>query len=196
MSRPPPPGVTLAVIPARGGSRRIPRKNIRLFYGKPIINYSIDAAKQTGLFENVIVSTEDTEIASIARARGARIHHRAPELADDITGTQEVVRAALEGWKFANSRKRAGLVCCIYATAPMLQAYDLTVGLALLARAPYAYVHGIYYWGRAEAFLADVPLSEGVEVPYPPERYIDINTEDDWRKAEKMYRARKEEMAA
>lgn len=191
MSRPKLP-VNLAIIPARGGSKRIPLKNIRPFYGKPIIGYSIAAAKQSGLFGKVIVSTDDKRIGSYAISRGASLHHRPRELADDITGTQEVVRNVLEWWRLKARSDRPELVCCIYATAPMLQPADLTYGLAMLARAPYAYVHGIYYWGHAEAFLNEVPLSDGVEVPYPSERYIDINTEDDWRKAETMYRLRKE----
>lgn len=196
MSRPITKMPTLAVIPARGGSKRIPRKNIRLFRGRPILAYSIRAAQRSDLFDHVVVSTEDAEIAEIAAKYKAKVHHRPRELADDITGTQEVMRAALEWWQLSHRHERPNLACCIYATAPMLQPYDLTYGLALLARAPYAYVHGIYYWGLAESFLADVPLSEGIEVPYPAERYIDINTEDDWRKAQLMYRAMKEEEVA
>lgn len=184
--------MNLAIIPARGGSRRIPRKNIREFYGKPILAYSIEAAKQSGLFDSVVVSTEDAEIAGVAKKFGAKIHHRSRALADDITGTQDVARAALEWWPLAHRHEKPNLACCIYATAPMLLPFDLTAGLALLARAPYAYVHGYYYWGRAEAFLNDVPLSEGVEVPFPQGRYIDINDESDWDRATKMYRVMKE----
>lgn len=90
----------VAVIPARGGSKRIPRKNIKPFHGKPLIAYSIEAALKSGLFEQVIVSTDDEEIAQIAQEYGAKVPFLRPkELADDYCGTQEVVSHALSELK-------------------------------------------------------------------------------------------------
>lgn len=123
----------IAVIPARGGSKRIPRKNIRLFCGKPIMAYSISAAQQTGLFDQIVVSTDDEEIASVARACGATTPFVRPRaIADDFTGTNAVVKHAI-GW-FNGQGHDITLACCIYATAPLLEArfiqdgYDALVG--------------------------------------------------------------------
>ena len=86
----------VAIIPARGGSKRIPRKNIKDFHGKPLIAYSIEAALASGLFEKVLVSTDDDEIAEVARSYGAEVPFIRPkELSDDFTGTGEVVKHAL-----------------------------------------------------------------------------------------------------
>lgn len=121
----------LAVIPARGGSKRIPRKNIRPFGGKPMIAWSIEAALASGCFDRVIVSTDDAEIAEVARRCGAEVPFmRPPELSDDHTGTIPVIAHAIrceqEQGRFATG------VCCVYATAPFLHAEDLVQGLALL----------------------------------------------------------------
>lgn len=110
----------LCVIPARGGSKRIPRKNIKLFYGKPMIAWSIEAAKSSNCFEHIVVSTEDEEIAEIAKEWGASVPFLRPkELADDYTTTREVIKHSLE-----ECQKIFGefeYLCCIYATAPFLQ---------------------------------------------------------------------------
>jgi pseudaminic acid cytidylyltransferase len=121
----------LAVIPARGGSKRIPRKNIKSFCGKPIIAWSIEAALQSGYFDEVIVSTDDPEIADVARQWGAGVPFMRPAaLADDHTGTIPVVRQTIE-W-FRQRGKSPAEVCCIYATAPFIRADDLHRGLDLL----------------------------------------------------------------
>jgi N-acylneuraminate cytidylyltransferase len=128
----------VAVIPARGGSRRIPRKNIRLFCGRPMLAWTIDAARASGLFERVIVSTEDEEVAAVARDWGAETpFRRATALADDLTGTGPVVadatRWALDaGWSL-------DAVCCLYATAPFLASDDLHRGLAALLDGSWSY---------------------------------------------------------
>jgi pseudaminic acid cytidylyltransferase len=112
--------VKIAVIPARGGSKRIPRKNIRIFCGKPIIAYSISAAHETGLFDHIVVSTDDEEIASVAREFGATTPFIRPkEIADDFTGTNAVVKHAV-GW-FAEQGHEVAHACCVYATAPLIQ---------------------------------------------------------------------------
>ena len=109
----------LAVIPARGGSKRIPRKNIKPFYGRPMISYSIQAALDSGLFDAVIVSTDDDEIAEVARSCGAEIPFMRPaELANDYAGTGAVVVHAID-W-YAQKGQPFDACCCIYATAPLI----------------------------------------------------------------------------
>ncbi|MFJ1258962.1 pseudaminic acid cytidylyltransferase [Cupriavidus sp. CuC1] len=121
----------LAIIPARGGSKRIPGKNVRPFNGKPIIAYSVEAALQSQCFDRVIVSTDDNEIAEVAASYGAEIpFKRPPELADDYATTLAVIQHALES--IAQQGKPAQVVCCIYATAPFIRPNDLRQGLDLL----------------------------------------------------------------
>jgi len=123
--------VNLAIIPARGGSKRIPRKNIRPFCGKPIIVWSIEAARASGCFDSVIVSTDDEEIAECARGAGADVPFKRPAtLSDDHTGTAAVVRHAIE-WLIEH-QQAPGYACCIYATAPFVTGADLRRGLAAL----------------------------------------------------------------
>lgn len=121
----------LAVIPARGGSKRIPRKNIKSFCGKPVIAWSIDAAIGSGLFDRVIVSTDDAEIAAVAVQHGAEVPFvRPPELSDDHCPTIPVIAHAIR-WCSLNDRPPS-VVCCLYATAPFVQPTDLQRGLELL----------------------------------------------------------------
>jgi pseudaminic acid cytidylyltransferase len=125
--------LTIAVIPARGGSKRIPRKNIRLFAGRPLIAYSIDAAIQSGCFDHVLVSTDDPEIASVAREFGAATPFTRPaDLADDHATTVPVIKHAVswvqEQWG------EVGQACCIYATAPFIRSSALTAARDLLVR--------------------------------------------------------------
>ncbi|HCJ28766.1 MAG TPA: pseudaminic acid cytidylyltransferase [Pseudomonas sp.] len=121
----------LAIIPARGGSKRIPRKNIKPFCGKPMIAWSIEAALQSGCFDQVIVSTDDAEIAKVAREHGAEVPFMRPaELSDDHTGTIPVIRHALE-W-FNCQGQSIEQACCLYATAPFVSAEDLRRGLDIL----------------------------------------------------------------
>ena len=116
--------MNLAIIPSRGGSKRIPRKNIKLFGGKPMIAYAITAAKNSGLFDHVLVSTDDAEIASIANEWGASTPFVRPaELANDFTATVPVIAHAIQacealGWSFEN-------VCCIYPGVPFIEVADL-----------------------------------------------------------------------
>lgn len=111
---------TVAIIPARGGSKRIPRKNIREFCGKPMMVWSIEAAKNSGAFDRIIVSTDDAEIRQIAIENGAEVpFERPPELSNDYAGTLPVIRHAVE-WLNANGCPVSN-ACCIYATAPFLQ---------------------------------------------------------------------------
>ncbi len=121
----------LAIIPARGGSQRIPRKNIKNFCGQPMIAWSIAAARHSGCFDRIIVSTDDTEIAEVARAHGAEAPFLRPaELSDHHTGTIPVVAHAID-WMNRHANP-IDLACCIYATAPFVQAPDLSHGLSVL----------------------------------------------------------------
>lgn len=132
----------LAVIPARGGSKRIPRKNIKLFCGKPIIAWSIEAALQSGCFDHVVVSTDDAEIAEVARQCGAQVPFMRPdELSDDRTGTIPVVRHAI-GF-FSEHEQELDQVCCIYATAPFVRATDLQHGFNTLINAGSDYAFSV-----------------------------------------------------
>lgn len=121
----------LAVIPARGGSKRIPRKNIKIFGGLPMMAWSIRAALQSRCFDRIIVSTDDAEIAQVAQAHGVEVPFVRPsELSDDHTGTIPVIAHATQ-WQNEHGTP-ATQVCCIYATAPFVRAQDLQRGLALL----------------------------------------------------------------
>ena len=122
---------TIAVIPARGGSKRIPRKNIKPFCGKPMIAYSIEAAIRAGIFDEIIVSTDDEEIADVARNAGASVPFMRPkELSDDFTATGTVVEHAI---KFLQARgDRIKFVCTIYATAPLIDEFYIKLGLEKL----------------------------------------------------------------
>ena len=128
----------LAVIPARGGSKRIPRKNIRPFCGRPMIAWSIEAALRSGCFDQVLVSTDDAEIAALAKAEGASVPFMRPaDLSDDHTGTIAVVAHAVQWHLDHGSAGHApsqapSQVCCLYATAPFVQPEHLQRGLALL----------------------------------------------------------------
>lgn len=229
--------IRVAIIPARGGSKRIPRKNLRPFAGKPIIGYSIDAAKASGLFDRIIVSTDDAEIASVAESFGAECPFIRPaELSNDFAGTGAVVKHCLQ-W-LVEQGQPADYACCIYATAPFVLADDLREGFRLLAESGKDYAFSVtsfsfpiqrairinrdglveaiwpeniavrsqdleeayhdagqFYWGRAEAFLNDVTIFSPASVPVilPRCRVQDIDTLEDWRRAELMFAAIKSE---
>lgn len=224
----------LAVIPARGGSKRIPRKNIRPFCGKPMIEWSIKAALDSAVFDHVIVSTEDAQIAEVARACGADLPFMRPAaLADDFTGTVPVITQAVDACDALFGP--ATQVCCLYATAPFVTAEDLRTGLDLLDQTGADYVFsaahfaypiqralrlggdgfahmmapeydqtrsqdlepayhdaGQFYWGTAQAWRDGLSILHGgraVMSVLPAERVQDIDTPDDWTKAEAMFRA-------
>jgi pseudaminic acid cytidylyltransferase len=227
----------LAIIPARGGSKRIPRKNIKPFGGQPMIAWSIAAAKQSGCFDRIIVSTDDAEIAQVAEAHGAEAPFvRPPELSDDHTGTIPVIAHAI-AWQNAHAHA-VTQACCIYATAPFVQAQDLQRGLNVLqtSGAQYAFSvtsyafpiqrairitpeqrvamfqperfsarsqdleeawhdAGQFYWGEASAWLAGKPLfsQDAAPVPLPRHRVQDIDTPEDWQRAEWLFKAMQRE---
>jgi pseudaminic acid cytidylyltransferase len=122
----------VAIMPARGGSKRIPRKNIRDFEGRPMLAWPLAAALESGLFDRIVVSTDDEEVAAVARATGAETpFFRPAELADDHTGVLAVMRHAI-------TALGAGIdyACLIYPTAPLLRAADLRAGYEALAACP------------------------------------------------------------
>jgi pseudaminic acid cytidylyltransferase len=125
--------VNIAVIPARGGSKRIPEKNIKPFAGKPIIAYSIIAALESNIFDRVIVSTDSSKIASVAEQFGAEVPFlRSKTLSDDFTGTDAVVFDALA--RIVTTGVTVDYICCIYATAPFIRPQDLQQGFEMLKK--------------------------------------------------------------
>ncbi len=121
----------LAIIPARGGSKRIPRKNIKDFFGQPIIKYSIDAALQSGIFDEVMVSTEDQEIADVAKKLGSEVpFFRSAEAANDNATTAEVVSEVLAEYK--KMGKEFDCFCCLYPTAPFVTSEKLKIAFKTL----------------------------------------------------------------
>lgn len=127
--------MNLCVIPARGGSKRIPRKNIKEFCGKPMIAWSIETALNSECFDEVIVSTDDAEIADIALSYGVKVPFtRPPHLSDDFATTADVMQHATQF--YLQQQKQIDYICCIYATAPFIQIEDLKKGLDKLQNNP------------------------------------------------------------
>ncbi len=222
-----------AIIPARGGSKRIPRKNIRRFAGKPMIAYAIEAARACELFDHVIVSTDDQEIADIAEGFGAKVpFRRPPELADDWTPTIPVIQHVIAAWRDLGGEITHA--CCIYPGVPFIQAADLTRGLELLKSqggegyvfpvtsfpspiqralrreengklTPFNPEHvltrtqdlepayfdaGQFYWGGVKSWMTGISIHDhGHAIVIPEWRVVDIDTEEDWTRAELLYRA-------
>jgi pseudaminic acid cytidylyltransferase len=187
-----------AIIPARGGSRRIPHKNKRAFFGRPIIEYSIEAAKQSQLFDRIVISSDDEDILKIATDNGCVASRRQAWACEDGIGTQEVARHVLEQEDAHTGRPSAA--CLIYATCPLMSVQDLHRGWsALRAEGEFAMSvsvdpladAGQFYWGWRDAFLDGKPLiaEHTTMVPIHWSRVCDINTEEDWARAERMYKA-------
>jgi pseudaminic acid cytidylyltransferase len=220
----------LAIIPARGGSKRIPRKNIKVFGGKPMIAHAITAAKESGLFDHVIVTTDDDEIAKIAHEWGGETPFMRPaDLSDDNTPTVPVIAHAIQvcksfGWDIE-------LICCIYPGVPFIKIDDIKGALALLEKSdtdysfpmtefpsaiqralkrdsigrmvpfypqyeltrtqdlePAFHDAGQFYWGTAQAWLSNPRIhSSGVGYQIPNWRVVDIDTTEDWKRAEILF---------
>lgn len=132
----------LCIIPARGGSKRIPRKNVRLFLGKPMLAYSIETAKQSGLFEEIMVSTDDEEIAEVACRYGANVPFmRSAETASDFATTADVLREVLA--KYLELGRSFDNFCCFYATAPLVQSKDVVSAFVLLQQFDFTCVYPV-----------------------------------------------------
>lgn len=225
----------VAIIPARGGSKRIPRKNIKYFHGKPMIAYSIEAARDSGCFDRIIVSTDDDEIAEVAKKYGADVPFVRPEnLSNDYAGTTPVIQHATN-WLIENNYNPE-VICCLYATAPFITVDAIKKGLELLTNnsASYAFsatsyafpiqrafkiknslgvemfdpdkfntrsqdleeaYHdaGQFYWGTKEAWLTGKVIfgPESIPVILSRHQVQDIDTPEDWIRAELLFKAMK-----
>lgn len=230
----------VAIIPARGGSKRISRKNVKPFCGKPMIAWSIEAAQASRCFEKIIVSTDDIEIADVAREHGATVPFMRPQtLSDDYTGTLPVIRHAVE-W-LNDHEAPVDYACCLYATAPFVTSRDLQNGLKLIREQNSSYAFSVtsyafpiqrairildtgrvamfspelfstrsqdleeawhdagqFYWGSAKAWLEEKPIfgEHSVPVKLPRERVQDIDTPEDWVRAEWLFRAMRAEVSS
>ncbi len=222
----------IAIIPARGGSKRIPRKNAKPFFGVPMIARTIATALQSGLFDRVVVSTDDAEIAKISRQAGAQVPFTRPlDLADDLTPTVPVIAHAVQacnllGWQ-------VGHACCIYPCVPLLAIGDIAAALEMMLDTDADFVYpvtdyahpiqramrrsesgkmslyspqfemtrtqdleksfhdaGQFYWGKASAWLEHKKMhTAGLGMSIPHWRVVDIDSEDDWRRAELLFKA-------
>ena len=225
----------VAIIPARGGSKRIPRKNIKDFYGKPLIAYSIEVALASKLFDKVVVSTDDEEIAKIAKEYGADVPFLRPkELSDDFTGTEDVINHTLDF--LAKNSEWYDYVCTIYATAPLLQKEYLIEGFEKLKNStavnafsatsmpfpiqrtfkldkdercemftPEHYMTrsqdleeayqdaGQFYWKKLDIKSEEIMFGKD-SIPIILPRYLvqDIDTLEDWKRAEIIYKVLQE----
>jgi len=230
------PTNSIAIIPARGGSKRIRKKNIKEFYGKPLIAYSIQTAIESKLFDKVIVTTDDKEIANVAKKYGADVPFIRPkELSGDFTGTGDVVQHALEWLREAGGTFE--FVCTIYATAPLLQSKYLVEGYNALKNStainafsatsmpfpiqrtfkvnnagrcemftPEHYMTrsqdleeayqdaGQFYWTKVDQTSDEIMFGkDSIPIILPRHLVQDIDTLEDWQRAEIMYKVIKEQ---
>ena len=223
--------MNICVIPARGGSKRIPRKNIKEFNGKPIIAYSIEAAIKSNCFDEIIVTTDDKEIAEVSKKYGAQVPFIRPnELSGDYVTTIPVIKHAIE-W-MENHKYSIQDVCCLYATAPLIQAKSIVRSYKQLKDTKASYCFTVtsfafpiqraikiiknnrvemfnpgnfnvrsqdleesyhdaaqFYWGKVQAFKDELPIFSESATPFVLPRYLaqDIDTQEDWIRAEVMY---------
>lgn len=223
---------TVGVIPARGGSKRIPRKNIKLFHERPLIVRAVDTMQAAGIFDRIVVSTDDDEIAAIATSAGAEAPFRRPaELSDDNAGTGAVIRHAIEVLE-AESSTTFDHVGLVYPGAVFITSADLREAFAVLVERQIDYVFsattfpapieralaldgdglcqmvdpsqlltrsqdlseryhdvGQFYLGRRDAWMASIPVMTGRSVLHeiPRWRVQDIDTPEDWTRAELLY---------
>ena len=231
--------MNIAVIPARGGSKRIPRKNIRDFCGKPMIAHAITNALDSGCIDEVVVSTDDPEIAEVAKSYGASVPFmRPPELADDHTGTSPVVRHAIQ--TLLDNNWSIDYCACIYATSPLLSTQYIREGLdTLMSNKDIAYVFtserysfpiqraiiktrsggvvpfdkigitkrsqdleptyhdaGQLYWGHCSTWLNPkkaIFSPESRMIVLPAHLVQDIDTPEDWTRAEMLFKLQQNE---
>lgn len=220
----------IAIIPARGGSKRIPRKNVKTFAGEPMIYWTIKVAQESKLFDHIIISTDDDEIGEIATTLGAEMLFKRPtNLADDLTPTVPVVAHAVRICK--NLGLNAKYACCLYPCAPFMTKDDLVTAYKLMVEKQTNFVYpvteyphpiqralrrlpngrmefyapqfelartqdleisyhdaGQFYWGTAAAWLDEMKMhTDGLGMPIPKWRVVDIDTEDDWIRASHIF---------
>ena len=179
--------MNLCVIPARSGSKRIPRKNIRDFCGKPMIVWSIEAAIKSECFDRIIVSTDDEEIAAVAKRYGAEVPFVRPaQLADDYTSTTAVIAHAID-WQNSHG-KVADKVCCLYATAPFVQASDLKNGFDLLESSSAEYAFSVTSYAFPIQRAIRITQNQRVEM-FQPEHFStrSQDLEEAWHDAGQFY---------
>lgn len=228
--------MNVCIIPARGGSKRIPKKNMREFCGKPMIAHSILAARRSGVFDRILVSTDSEDIAEVARAWGGEVPFMRPEeLSDDHASTDAVLLHALQ-W-LAQQDDDVEYACCLYATAPFVQPDFLVQGLKLLEASdsvsafsvtsfPFPIFRGLkvnemghlemlwpehrltrsqdlqetyhdagqFYWVHVGRYMTLPAIYADDALPVILPRYLvqDIDTEEDWARAELMFQTLEE----
>jgi len=191
--------MNVAIIPARGRSKRIPNKNIKNFAGKPIIAYSIDAAKKAEIFDRVIVSTDSEAIAEIAWQYGAEVPFiRPPELSDDVTPTMPVLLHAIE--QLADNDESPSYACCIYATAPFVRSDDIKNGFKIINEKKVSSVFSVTTFAFPIFRALQVTNSGGIEMFWPeyettrsqdlPEAYHDAG-QFYWFEVNKLFKTKK-----
>lgn len=229
--------MNVCIIPARGGSKRINKKNIKNFAGKPIIKYSIDMALNSKLFDQVIVSTDNNEIAQLAKKFGAKIPFKRPDsISDDFSGIQAVITHGINFLRREN--KEPKLICCLLATAPFVKIGDLIKGKNSLKKIKedrftfsatkynfpiqralsidnqnlshclnedkvkqrsqdleeFFHDAGQFYWGTAKAWFSKKNIfEESMPILLPSWQVQDLDTLEDWKRAELMYMVNKKE---
>jgi pseudaminic acid cytidylyltransferase len=224
--------MNIAVIPARGGSKRLPRKNIKDFLGRPMISRAIKVAQNSALFDHIIVSTDDHEIAKISREYGATTPFLRPsDLSDDHTPTVPVIAHAVNNC--IDNGLNAKYVCCIYPCVPLLRSSDLIKSFNLLEAKDADFVYpvteyahpiqramyklpsdqmqfinpedeltrtqdliatyhdaGQFYWGKSSSWIENMKMhTDGLGMVIPSWRVVDIDTIEDWVRAEKIYKS-------
>lgn len=190
----------IAIIQARGGSKRLPRKNVLPFRGRPIVAYTVEAAGRSGLFEVVVVSTEDEEIQAAVQGLECEIHRRPPKLASDTARVVDVLREVLD--EQGRGGREFDFLCCLYPTAPMRDAQDIKTAYTVLVEQQMDYCIGVVvhreggkrivvdngsmYWVRVGAFLAAGELVGPKAAGYvmPRWRSVDIDEREDLNLAE------------
>ena len=223
--------MNICIIPARGGSKRIPRKNIKNFCGKPIISWSIDAALNCKCFSRVIVSTDDDEIAEISKRYGAEVpFKRSDSLSDDYTGTLPVIKNAIN--LLEKNNEKVDFICCLYPTAPFIEVNYLEEGFKKLIENNASYSMSVtsfsypiqrafkltknerlkmffpeninkrsqdleksfhdagqFYWGKRAAWLKGEEILDQntVSIYIPRYKVQDIDNEEDWIQAERIF---------
>ncbi len=228
----------IAIIPARGGSKRIPKKNIKQFFGKPMLAWSIEAAIKSKCFDRIICSTDDEKIANIAQEYGAEIPFMRPKyLSDNHTGTVPVISHAIE--QLQRNGDKIDLACCVYATAPFIKPIDLQNSLKEMQNNDLDFCFSVtsypfpiqrsirltsnkrcmmlqpemfqkrsqdleelyhdagqFYWGTPKSWLEGRLLFSKNTMPYilPRHRVQDIDTMEDWKRAELMFKASQDEL--
>lgn len=235
----PPKGRRLALIPARGGSKRIPHKNVKDFCGKPMIGYSIEAAQRSGLFSDILVSTDDPKIAKLAESFGALVPFMRPaEFSDDYTPLASVILHGLKAMQELTGQEYETL-CCILATAPFIQTQDLKASFELMndpevtgvlpvTSFPFPIFRalkansqggfemvwpeheltrsndlpetfhdvGQFYWLRSRSFLEEKKVYARAAKAFhiPRWRVQDIDTPEDWERAEMIFTAMRNQL--